>query len=104
MNKLTLILAAGLLTGCASVPSTKISLPTKLGLFQINSPKETSWTNVVFELSPDGTLKTSIGAVTAHNDANVIAGVAAANAQMADKLIQLINRLEAGTAKAVVVP
>jgi hypothetical protein len=95
--KQTIALLALLLTGCATVPSTHISLPTKAGLFQIDSPKETSWTNVVLEVSPDGTVKAHIGAVSAHNDASVIATVAAANAQMADKLTIMFEKLMQAT-------
>lgn len=89
MKLLPLALLLLALPGCATVPQTQIRIPTKLGIASIDSPKETGWTNVVIEFKADGTMKFSIGAVAAHNDANVIAAVAAANAAMADKALQL---------------
>lgn len=81
------------ITGCAQVPETKITFPTKFGTFMLNSPKENSWTNVSLEISPDGTVKAKIGAVTSHNNAEVIGTVVNANAAMVDSQTQLLKGL-----------
>lgn len=91
---LTALVAIGACQGCkTSVPQTEITLPTKLGLFKIVSPKETEWSAVTVEMSPDGTTKASIGKVATHNSADVIATVGNANAQMADRFNSLADKL-----------
>lgn len=93
MKNLILLAALCGLTSCSTVPETVISLPTKYGLFKIVSPKETQWSNVLIELDPDGRTRATIGQVSTHNDANVIATVGAANARMSDSVISLTDKL-----------
>jgi PBP1b-binding outer membrane lipoprotein LpoB len=93
MKKLLLVpILAVLVAGCASVPSTKVSLDPKTGVFTLDSPKEITISNLVTKL-PDG-IEVKLVGYQSHNSPDVIAAVANANAQMADKLIQAMQLLQ----------
>jgi hypothetical protein len=65
-----------LLCGCsmlqAPVPTTKFSAKFAGQTFEWENPKNTSMTNILMEVSTNGTARLSIGAVTSANDAGVI--------------------------------
>lgn len=102
-NKLAVLSVAVLvLAGCASVPATKFTVNPQTGVFSLDSPKEISWTNLEANLPGGATFK--IQGYNSHNSPEVLATVAAANAQMADKLIQAMQILQALAAKGAGVP
>lgn len=90
------------LSGCASVPATRIELPTPHGKFVINSPKENTWKGVRFEFDPaTGRIVAEIKEVNSQNSADVIAAVAQANATMANAVIAGgVKAIELGAAAA----
>ena len=103
-----LILSALLIAsaGCASVPATKVSLNPSTGAVTLESQKEIGISNLVATL-PNG-VTVQLQGYQSHNSADVIASVAAANAQMADKLVQAMQLLQSMGARSatggIVVP
>ncbi len=79
-------------TGCQSVPATKINFNPTSGNLTLESPKEIGFSNLVATL-PNGTGITLTG-YQSHNSADVIAAVASANAQMAQKYIEALQILQ----------
>jgi len=93
--KLAILALSLLVSGCASVPQTELKLPTELGVFEFNSPKQIYASNVVVRTTGKGQLDVQIGTITSRNDADVIATVAAANAEMAEKFIEAMRLIQA---------
>lgn len=89
-----------LVTGCASVPSTKFSLDPKTGVLTLDSPKNVSFNNLDATLSNGNHI--ILQGYSSTNAVDVIAAVAAANAQMAGKLIEALQLLESMAAKGAV--
>lgn len=79
-------------TGCQSVPSTKLNVNPQTGIVGLDSPKEITISNMVATL-PNGTSFTLNG-YSSHNSPDVIASVAAANAEMAKQYIEALKLLQ----------
>lgn len=88
------------LSACATVPSTKFSVNPTNGVVSLDSPKDVSFTNLDASL-PNGS-HIVIQGYNSHNSPDVIAAVANANAQMADKLLKAMELLQSMAAKSVV--
>lgn len=103
LSLLAVLAALPLFSGCATVPSTQITLPTPNGAFKLNSPKENNWKNVKASFNPaTGEVKFEAESITSANSADVIAAVAAANASMANSVIAGgVKAIELGAAAAV---
>jgi len=90
MGLMGLMLGAVALTGCAlfkgPVPTTTVSANIGGQKMSYSSPKDTTATNVVFEVSSNGTARLSIGAITANNNSNVIGSSYAGEAAMIHEL------------------
>lgn len=105
---LTAIAASLLLTACVgpggNVPATKLAINPQTGEFTYDSPKQFYASNLVVNFRGQESFKADV--LRSENSPDVIAAVAAANAQMADKLLQLADKLiqlgEKGGATAVV--
>lgn len=67
-------------------------------------PKDMTWTNVTFDVSPDGSVHTRIGSVSSHNDATVIGVVAGANAAMLHDGLNFAERVLDKAPKNAVIP
>jgi hypothetical protein len=107
MSKRTLLslVSALIVTGCTSVPTNEISMPGPGGRnFTLKFPQNMSWTNVVFESRPDGTVSAKIGGVTSYNDATVVGIVATANAAMVHDTLNFAEGVIAKGAKGAVAP
>jgi uncharacterized lipoprotein YajG len=102
MKQLPILAACLMLTGCiARVPATSI----RVGTVEIISPKEIEARGVrVIKKGSDVDVR--FDSLSSHNSPDVLATVAAANAKMADKVLQALDKLEAiaakGAASAVV--
>jgi hypothetical protein len=94
------------LCGCATVPATKIQIPTARGPVLIDSPKETSWSNVKARFNSDGSFDFSIGGVKAENQVDVIQAVTSSNERMLsrglDAAMEMIQSGAKGAGEAVV--
>jgi len=87
---LALTTAALLITGCQSVPATKL----KFGSVALESPKEITISNLVTTF-PDGT-QLQLQGYQSHNSVDVLSAVASANAQSLAQLIELIKSAKGG--------
>lgn len=91
-----------LLAGCAGVPATKLGINPQTGVVNLDSPKEITITNLDITLSKGDHF--ILNGYSSKNSPDVIAAVAKANADMADKLLQLVDKLsklaEQGALKA----
>lgn len=74
-------LALLLLTGCTMVPATKVSFNPVTHALTIKSPKDIAISNLVATIGTNGTASITIGSYSSYNNAEVIAAVAAQNAQ-----------------------
>lgn len=90
-TKLAVALIGLLLVGCATVPSTKVAINPNTGVVILDSPKEITISNLTAHL-PNGT-EVLLSGYSSKNSPEVLATVAAANAAMADKLLQLTDKL-----------
>jgi hypothetical protein len=79
------------------VPSTEFSVNPQTGNVIVKSPKEIGISNLVATL-PNG-VSVQLQGYQSHNSPDVIAAVAAANALMADKLIQAVKVIQEMAAK-----
>lgn len=89
-----------LVTGCATVPSTKFSIDPNTGVVTLDSPKNVSFNNLDATLA--GGNHIVIQGYSSTNAPDVIAAVAAANAAMADRMIEAMKILEAMATKSAV--
>lgn len=87
--KLLALLAVLSLAGCAVVPATKFSINPTNGVVTVDSPKDVSFTNLDASM-PNGSHIVLQGYKSV-NSPDVIAAVANANAQMADKIIKAME-------------
>ena len=68
----------------------------------LKSPKDTEWSGVDVTIRPDGSAHLVIKSVKSNNNADVIAAVAGANAQMAAQITAIAGKaIEVGAAAAV---
>ena len=96
------------LCGCVGVPATSLKINPTTGEFTIKGPKDTHMTNVIaeFAVPNKGTFKITIGSYSSQNSPDVIAAVAAGQAQNIDSLTKLSSSLAqavaAGATKAAI--
>ena len=100
--KTTLLITLLALTGCASVPQTELKLPTPLGKLEFISPKQIYASNVVVRTTGQGHLEVLIGTIVSRNDADVIGTLAAGNAAMAEKNVEMLKIIQSMVASGAI--
>lgn len=93
-----LFLAVLLLTGCASVPATKITFSPSTGAFTLDSPKDVHVQKLKSDIQ-NGKFTIALEGLSSTNSPDVIAAVAAANTAMAQQLVEALKVIEAMAAK-----
>lgn len=78
---MSLAVFAAALTGCTVVPATRVSFNPVTHELVIRSPKDIAISNLVATIATNGAASITIGTYSSHNNAEVIAAVAAQNAQ-----------------------
>lgn len=104
--KHTSLLAAAALTilcgGCASVPATKLSINPTTGAVILESPKEIGISNMIATL-PNG-VQVQLQGYQSHNSVDVLAAVAAANAQSLAQIIEMLKSAKGATGGGLLLP
>jgi len=91
-----------LATGCASVPATKLSLNPTTGAFVLESPKEIGISNMTATL-PNG-VTVSLQGYQSHNSVDILAAVAASNAQSLAQIIDILKTAKGATGGGLLLP
>lgn len=99
---LALALMCALLTGCASVPATKLSINPTTGAVILESPKEIGISNMIATL-PNG-VQVQLQGYQSHNSVDVLAAVAAANAQSLAQIIEMLKTAKSASGGALLLP
>lgn len=89
----SLMLLLLLLTGCATVPQTEISWPTKAGTVSIRSPKQVQADEISVTVHTDGSVTTHLRGLKSENDATVLNAIALANLQAMQQSVNMIQEL-----------
>jgi hypothetical protein len=93
MKNLILFALLIAISGCASVPATKVSINPTTGAITLESPKEIGISNMIATL-PNG-VTVQLQGYQSHNSVDVLSAVAAANAQTLSQAVDLLKSIRA---------
>ena len=98
INISTLLLGSLLLTGCYTVPATKISVDPKTHTFSISSPKDTKMADVTVTVDTNRAISVNIGSYSSENNSLVLKAINDANIESQKNIISGLEKITAAAA------